>query len=312
MKLKEEILTRLYAGETSGEQLAADLGVTRAAVWKCVKQLTKEGFSISAATNRGYRLLPSDVINAPGIRRKLTAPWQLETVDETDSTNNLAKAHAAAGAENLAVIANRQTAGRGRLARSFFSPDRAGVYLSALIRPRSLRAADCGLITACAAVATARAVEKLSGADVKIKWVNDLFIGGKKICGILTEGGVGMEEGTLEYAVIGIGVNVRSVVFPEDIAAVATTVEHETGVRADRCELAAEILNNLSRLEESVASGEFLSEYRSRSCVVGRRVIVNGNYEACAVAIDDDCALIIERDGATEKFYAGEVSLKLT
>ena len=311
MNFKEEILTRLYAGETSGEQLAAEFGVTRAAVWKCVRQLTKEGFDIIAATNRGYRLLPSDVINAPGIARHLRKPWQLEMLTETDSTNNVAKARAAAGAADLAVIADRQTSGKGRLSRSFFSPGKAGVYLSAVLRPQSLGVADCGKITAYAAVATARAVERLSGADVKIKWVNDLWLNGRKICGILTEGGVGLESGTLDYAVVGIGVNCRSVKFPDALADVATNVEDETGVRMDRCELAAEILNNLARIEQEIGSSAFLDEYRSRSCVVGRRITVNGEYEADAVGIGDDCSLLIRRDGETVKFFAGEVSVKI-
>lgn len=311
MNLKEEILTRLYAGTASGEQLASELGVTRAAVWKCVKQLTKEGFDISAGTNRGYRLLSSDVINPPGIRRFLRDPWQIETLVETDSTNNVAKARAAAGAVDYAVIADRQTSGKGRMSRSFFSPPRAGVYLSAVLRPKSLGVADCGKITAYAAVATARAVEKLSGGSVAVKWVNDLWLNGRKICGILTEGGVGMEGGTLEYAVVGIGVNCRAVKFPDELAEVATSVESETGIMPDRCELAAEILNNLARIEDEIGSAGFLDEYRARSCVVGRRITVNGEFEADAVGIDDDCSLLISRDGKISKFFAGEVSVKL-
>lgn len=311
MNLKEEILTRLYAGETSGEQLAIELGVTRAAVWKCVRQLKKDGFVIDAVTNRGYRLLPSDVINAPGIKHKLHSEWTVETLSETDSTNNVAKARAAAGANRHAVVADRQTAGRGRLARAFFSPGKAGVYLSAVVRPQLLGVNDCGRITAYAAVATARAVAKLSGADVKIKWVNDLFLNGRKICGILTEGGVGLEGGTLDYAVVGIGVNARAVDFPDELRSVATTVEAETGVKVDRCELAAEILDNLARLEDEIAAGAFLDEYRARSCVVGRRVTVNGEYEADAVGIDDDCALLLDRNGERIGFSAGEVSVKI-
>lgn len=311
MNLKEEILTRLYSGEISGEQLAMQLGVTRAAVWKGVKQLTAEGYNIVAATNRGYTLLPSNVMNACGVRKRLTTDWTVEAVKETDSTNNIAKARAAGGADNYAVVAECQTSGRGRLSRAFFSPPRASVYLSAAIRPKTLTVADCGKITAYAAVATARAVEKLSGADVKIKWVNDLYIGGKKVCGILTEGGVGMEGGTLDYAVVGIGVNVRSVAFPDGLSDVATTIEDETGARVDRCELAAEILDNLSRMEAEISSGAYLSEYRSRSCVIGQRVIINGESEAEAIGIDDDCSLLLDRGGETFKFSAGEVSVKL-
>lgn len=310
MNLKEEILSRLMNGEVSGERLAAELGVTRAAVWKGMRALKREGYRIDAVTNRGYRLLPSDVLNVWGIRKELTTAWETEVLSSVTSTNAVARERAASGKTDYAVVADTQTAGRGRFSRPFFSPPGAGIYLSAVLRP-AIPASECGKITAYAAVAVARAVEKLTGADVKIKWVNDLQIGGKKICGILTEGGVGLENGALEYAVVGIGVNVRSVRFPAELADIATTVEDATGVRADRCALVAAILDGLSRLPEEIVKPSFAEEYRRRSCVVGRTVVVNGEYEAVAERIDDDCALRVDRDGEKIKLTAGEVSVKL-
>ena len=311
MELKEEILTRLYGGEASGEKLAAELGVTRASVWKAVNALKRDGFDIAASTNKGYRLRPSDVMCAAGVRHFLTEGWEVEVLRSAPSTNDIAKARAAAGADRYAVIADAQTAGRGRLRRAFFSPGGAGVYLSAVVRP-ALRADECGRITAYAALAAARAVESLTGADVKIKWVNDLYLGGRKICGILTEGGVSMEGGTLEYAVVGIGINVRRAVFPTAVADVATSIEAETGVAADRCELAARVLDELAGLEEGIKSPGFAEEYRRRSCVIGRIVTVNGEFDALVTGIDDDCALLLERGGERMKYSAGEVSLKLS
>ncbi len=310
MNLREELLKRLYAGEVSGEELAAECGVTRAAVWKCVRSLISEGHKISGTTNRGYMLAPSNVVSCAGVEHFLRTPWSVEVLPVTSSTNDVAKNRAAGGATDLVVIADSQTAGKGRLRRSFFSPGKAGVYLSAVIRP-DLGVSDCGLITACAAVATARAVEDLSGADVKIKWVNDLYIGSRKICGILTEGSVGMEGGSLDYAVVGIGVNALAVKFPSELENVATSVEAETGKAVDRCELAARILDNLHGLDSDVRSRSFVNEYRRRSCVTGRTVTVNGEYDAVAVGIDDDCALLLDVGGRTIKFSAGEVSLKL-
>ncbi len=309
MAIKEEILKRLYEGERSGEQLALDLGVTRAAVWKAVRSLEKDGYVIDAATNRGYRLLSSEKTDVYGIRRYLTSAWEIETRDETGSTNNDAKARAAEGKTDYAVIAESQTSGKGRLSRKFYSPKSRGLYVSAVIRP-DLTVADCGKITAYAAIATARAVEKLSGADVKIKWVNDLQINGKKICGILTEGSVGLEGGSLEYAVVGIGINVLSVKFPAELAEIATTVEDETGVRMDRNALAAEILNGLSILEEEINNPSTIAEYRRRSSLIGRTVTVNGKFEATVTGIDDDYSLLLDKDGEAIKFSAGEVSVK--
>ena len=311
MELKEEILTRLYVGEASGEKLAAELGVTRAAVWKAVNALKRDGFDIAASTNKGYRLRPSDVMCAAGVRHFLTEGWEVEVLRSAPSTNDIAKARAAAGADRYAVIADAQTAGRGRLRRAFFSPGGAGVYLSAVVRP-ALRADECGRITAYAALAAARAVESLTGADVKIKWVNDLYLGGRKICGILTEGGVSMEGGTLEYAVVGIGINVRHAVFPREVAEIATSIEEASGTAVDRCALAAAVLDGMADMEREVKSGGFTEEYRRRSCVIGKRVTVNGEYEALATGIADDCSLELETDdGRRLRFSAGEVSLKL-
>lgn len=310
MNLREELLKRLYDGEVRGEEIAAECGVTRAAVWKSVRSLISEGYNIAGTTNRGYMLAPSNVVSEIGVKHFLSTPWELEVLPVTSSTNDVAKVRAAGGATDFAVIADRQTAGKGRLRRAFFSPGKAGVYLSAVIRPE-LSVGDCGLITAYAAVATARAIEELSGADVKIKWVNDLYIDGRKICGILTEGSVGMEGGSLDYAVVGIGVNALAVEFPAELESVATSVEAETGKAVDRCELAARILDNLASLESNVRSRSFMDEYRRRSCVTGRTVTVNGEYDATAVGIDDDCALLLDVGGETIKFSAGEVSLKL-
>lgn len=307
MDTKGEILSRLYAGETKGETLARELGITRAAVWKAVKQLAADGYDISAS-RRGYRLEGGDIISEAGIGNFLRTPWRVELHRELASTNDRAKALAESGADGIAVIADSQTNGRGRLGRSFFSPS-GGLYMSVVVRPE-MDASECGRITAYAAVAAARAVESLCGAEVKIKWVNDLYVGGKKICGILTEGGFGMESGELSYAVVGIGINAAGREFPLEIADRATSIENECGAPPDRCRLAAAVLDGLYALRTGELGG-FIEEYRARSCVVGRRVVVNGEYEATAVGIGDDCSLLLDRGGETMRFSAGEVSLKL-
>ena len=128
--------------------------------------------------------------------------------EELDSTNSYLKEMAAKGAqEGTIIIANRQSAGRGRLGRSFFSPEEKGIYMSILLRP-DISLERAVLITSMAAVAVAEAIEQVSGIQTKIKWVNDIFLNKKKVCGILTEAGIDAETGTLEYAVLGIGVNV--------------------------------------------------------------------------------------------------------
>lgn len=320
MTVREKALQLLGTGETvEGAKLARELGVSRNAVWKVMNSLRQNGYEIEAVPNRGYRLLSvPDRLSEAEIRRWLAAEpagRTLEIHEQLDSTNNRAKALAAAGAPHgTAVIADSQTGGRGRLGRSFFSPEHSGVYMTVILRP------DCapeqaGLLTSLAAVAAARAVEKVSGADVKIKWVNDLYLNDKKICGILTEAGLGLEAGRLEYAVVGIGINVNRMVFPPELKGIATSIGNETGTAPDRNRLIAEILNELDALYGDLETGAFLAESRRRSNVIGRTVTVmegGRKYPARALDIDSQGRLVIETEAGKACLNYGEVSLKLT
>ena len=256
-------------------------------------------------------------LNEAEIRRWLTAGElgrNLEIHDRIDSTNNRAKTLAAAGAPHgLTVIAEAQTGGKGRLGRSFFSPEEAGIYMTVILRP------DCApeqanLLTSMAAAAAARAVEKISGADVKIKWVNDLYLNGKKICGILTEAGLESGAGRLDYAVTGIGINTGITDFPPELKEIATSVGNETGISPDRNRLIAEVLNELETLYRDPDPAAFLAECRRRSNVIGRTVtVIRGNerFPARAVDIDGEGRLIVETEEGRTCLNSGEVSLKL-
>ena len=320
MGVREKTLELLGSGETvSGEQLARELGVSRNAVWKAMNQLRQEGYQIDAVTNRGYRLVSApDRISETEIRRWLTAERigrQMEIHGRLDSTNNRAKALAASGAPHgLTVIADCQSGGRGRMGRSFFSPEHSGVYLTVILRP-DCAAERAGLLTSLAAVAAARAIESLVQADVKIKWVNDLYLNQKKICGILCEAGLGMEAGRLEYAVAGIGVNVARMDFPDELRETATSIGNETGISPDRNRLIAEILNRLDSLYDDLETGAFLAESRRRSNVIGRTVtVIEGGrqYPARALDIDDQGRLVIETEAGRNCLNFGEVSLRMT
>ena len=319
MAVREKALELFAAGGTvEGAKLARELGVSRNAVWKVMNSLRQDGYEIEAVTNRGYRLVSApDRLSEAEIRRWLTGPGavrELEIHGLLDSTNNRAKSLAAAGAvHGTAVIADSQSGGKGRLGRSFFSPEHSGVYMTVILRP------DCtpdkaGLLTSLAAVAAARAVEKVSGVDVKIKWVNDLYLNEKKICGILTEGGLGLEAGRLEYAAVGIGINVNRMEFPPELREIATSVGNESGASPDRNRLIAEILNELDALYGDLETGAFLEESRRRSNVIGREVtVIEGEkrYPAKAVDIDGQGRLVIETEEGRTCLNYGEVSLKL-
>ena len=231
--------------------------------------------------------------------------------ESTKSTNDDVKSFI--GSSNLAVvIAENQTKGRGRNNRSFYSPSGKGIYMSILLTP-NLSVTDGVKITTFVEVAVANAVEKVSGLKVGINWVNDLFINGKKVCGILTESGVDLKNKKLSYAVCGIGINCYGLDFPSEISSIATSLEKE-GAKVDRNVLIAEILNNLSCIESEVLSGNYLAEYKNRCIVLNKQVtIVSGQDTFTAIAVDvtDSGALVVNKNGETLAVNSGDVSIRL-
>ncbi len=320
MSTKSDVLYALMdaAEGISGERLARRLGMSRNAVWKAVQQLRGEGYCIEAVTNRGYRLVAApDRISEPGIRQWLKAKdigARMEIHEKLDSTNTRAKAIAAAGAPHgYLVIAESQSGGRGRFGRRFFSPEHTGVYLSCVLRPE-LPAERAVMITSMAAVAVARAIEALADVDVRIKWVNDLYINGRKVCGILCEASMDFESGQLEYSVLGIGVNVAAMRFPDDLSGIATSIGNECGVPVSRSRLIAEIANQLEALYSQLESGAFMAESRARSNVIGRNVtVVRGaeRFEAQVLDIDAQGRLVVRTADGVLRLGSGEISLKL-
>lgn len=322
MNVKESLLETFAEsnGEyISGALLAEKLGVSRNAVWKAVKSLETEGYSIEAVTSRGYRLtaennhLSDKLINA--FLKTEHLGKHITVLDETDSTNNFAKELASSGAEHgTVVIADMQTSGKGRLGRNFVSPKGKGLYMSVIIRP-DFSIETASLITSAAACATACAVEKLCRHDVKIKWVNDLYMNGRKMCGILTEASCGLEMKSLDYAVIGIGINVRSAEgsFSRELRISATSIEDETGLKIDRNRLCAEVINSLETYLSEMENHNYIREYRNRELLTGNTITANVNGStiiAFAEGIDDNANLIIKLpDGTIKHLNSGEANL---
>ena len=255
---KEKIFALLsaQAGDfVSGEDISAQLGISRAAVWKAVGALRRDGYTIEAQTGLGYRLADSpDVLSERELRRRLgetkIVGRTLHCFESVDSTNSFLKRAAAEGAPDGAVaVADEQTAGRGRRGRSFSSGPGRGVYLSALLRPQ-LAPEKILPLTALGAVAACDAVERTCGVRPQIKWTNDLVLNGKKLSGTLTELSLEGESGALQYAVIGIGVNCNNASedFPPELREVATSLYLETGKRVQRAALAAALLEELDKL----------------------------------------------------------------
>ena len=227
-----------------------------------------------------------------------------------DSTNTRAKEYAKDNPENrspVVFIADEQTAGRGRRGRSFVSERGAGIYISILTYPDS-NGFDATRITAEAAVNLAKATQSLCPCEIKIKWVNDLYLGGKKLAGILSEGEVD-STGKIAYQVIGMGINVYKNAISDEISAIATSIEGEGFVPPDRSELAAEII-----IGSLYDGGNRYAEYKARSFIIGKKVTVlklNESYEATVLDINPDFSLKIKTKNGIENLFTGEVSLKI-
>ena len=251
------------------------------------------------------------------IKRKLGAlskDLSINIYKTIDSTNTQAKLHAEYGrCKNAIFIAKEQTAGRGRMGRSFISERGKGLYLTVLIS-KKLPASFATSLTTYMAVIAAEAIESLSGISVNIKWVNDLLVGGKKLAGILTEGRASDDGESLEYAAIGIGINLLKQSFDSEVSRIATTLEDECAKRIDAYTLAIEIVKRFFDSLDLVGSPEIADRYRSRSFLIGNSVTVikaAGSYPALVEGITDRCELLIKReDGEIEILSTGEVSVR--
>ena len=309
------------AGENcvSGQELSRRLGVSRAAVWKAIDSLRQEGYTIEARTGLGYRLTAApDALTEREVRRFLHADCpDLRCLEEIDSTNSYLKREALAGAPHGTVaVANCQSAGRGRMTRSFQSPPGRGVYLSVLLRPQLPPEQLMG-VTGMTAVAVCSAVERTAGVRPGIKWTNDLVLNGRTLCGILTEMAVEGETGLVQSLVIGAGVNVSHT--PEDfgpeVSKIATSLAQE-GYPVSRAALAAAMIEELYRLSGALGGdvSGWVDAYR-RGCVnLGKRVQLlwtDRREEAEAVDIDGQFGLVVRlEDGSQTTVRTGEVSVR--
>lgn len=304
----------------SGEDIAQKLSMSRTAIWKAVKTLQNEGYAIDALTNKGYCLSEqTDILSEQGIQKYLRseiAGIEISVLPTTSSTNALVREKANAGVpEGYMILANEQTVGRGRVGRSFFSPKDTGVYMSLLLRPKNYSAEQAVRITTMAAVAICEAIEAISDEKAEIKWVNDIFVRGKKVCGILTEGSFSLESGLFEYAVLGIGINMYQPEngFPKELESIAGSV-FQTHQNDAKNRLVSEFLNRLYVYYTAPCQSDYVEQYRSRSFVIGKQVTLmsaNEPKNAVVLGIDDSCHLLVQYNDGTEGCYSsGEISIR--
>ena len=322
--MKTEILKILRGtdGYVSGQELCDKLGVSRTAVWKVIGSLKEEGYEIDAVSRKGYRLLSSpDAVSESEIASRISDGvfgQRVVSYEITDSTNTRAKQLAEEGAvHGTLVVANMQTAGKGRRGRSWQQEEGSVIAMSLLLRP-VFSPDKASMLTLLAAHSVAGAIEAVTGLPAAIKWPNDIVINRKKTVGILTEMSLGVEQAAIDYIVIGIGINVNNTAFPEDIRDMATSLYLEKGERVSRSVLIAESMRRLEADYEAFLETEDLSailqDYNAHLISMNKEVRVldpKGEYTGISRGMDAQGELLVERaDGELIKVYAGEVSVR--
>ncbi|MCE8424035.1 MAG: biotin--[acetyl-CoA-carboxylase] ligase [Candidatus Methanoperedens sp.] len=314
--IKEKILEKLKSSKgksVSGELLANELSVSRAAIWKQVHVLIGEGYMIESSTNSGYKLMGSPDKLTPGeIKAGLKTEFigkNIQYFKETESTNIIASEIAKTVEEGTIVIAESQTGGRGRLGRKWISPE-GGIWFSVILKPK-MQPLFASRITLLAGVSVAKTI-RTYGIPAKIKWPNDVLINGKKVCGILTE--IGAEMDAIDYLVVGIGIdaNVDTGYFPDEIRDTSTSLKKELGTEINRVEFVQKLLMELETVYLNFQKGGFapiLEEWRNLSATIGEWVKITTGTRTIygeAIGVDTEGALIIETgEGQLEKILAG-------
>lgn len=322
---KSDILTLLRNSQdfVSGQQICTQLGVSRTAVWKVINQLKEEGYQIEAVSRKGYRLCASpDVLSIGEIASRLTTKWagrKLYYFDETDSTNIAAKRYAEEGAPHgTTVIANMQTAGRGRRGRKWQSPPGSAIYMTIMLKP-DFSPNKASMLTLVMAVSVADAISEATGLNAGIKWPNDIVVNAKKVCGILTE--MNAELDYIHHVVIGVGINTNNgspEEFPEEIRKTATSLKIESGVHISRAALIERILFHFEKNYDIFVSSLDLSglmgaydKYLLNLNAEVRVLDPLGEYSGIARGINSSGELLVEKEnGEIVQVFAGEVSVR--
>lgn len=316
MSTKEKLLALVKATPEiySGEKLAQELQVSRTAVWKAIRELEKAGYRFEHTAN-GYRYLPSDVLEATEIRTGLPKELAVEITESSESTMKDAKLAFTAGASTPRLfITETQVGGHGRFGRPFFSPKGQGIYMTLLLTPNQ-SFAELPQYTLLAAVAVCRAIEELTGEYCQIKWVNDIYLRGKKLVGILSEATSDFESGTIASVSIGMGINfaIPQTGFPEELQAKATSLFAKETPTITRNQLIQNVWQQFFALVENLPNMDYLAEYRERSFVLGKQVsftLQKQHYQGIATEITDEGQLIVDTESGPITLNSGEISLE--
>lgn len=300
----------------SGEEMAQKLQKSRTAIWKAIQELKKEGHQIQG-TAKGYLYSDSDILSVSGIQLALGAisPLTIQLLAASESSMKDAKFAALNGAKtNTLFVAEEQKAPKGRFGRAFFSEKNGGIYMSLLLKPNQ-KLSEMAQYTLITAVAVTQAIDSLRLVDTQIKWVNDIYLDGKKVCGILSEAISDVETGLISQVVIGIGLNfaIPQTHFPAELQEKATSLFPDGKPTFTRNALIGAIWTQFYTLL-ALPTADILEKYREKSFVLGKKVSftqANKFYEGTATQITENGELVVQLPDQTEKILSsGEISLQ--
>ena len=321
MNTKSNVLAYLIENmeeNISGEKIASELNISRTAIWQAINKLKEIGHNIESNGNKGYRYIKSDIISEEGIRHYFSGKNKDITIkyfDEIDSTNKQAKIDAPTIKDERTIyVTGHQTGGYGRFSRSFVGEKGGGIYISIILKPS--KALDViPLITIKTAVAAKKAIDKLARTEVKIKWINDLFLNDKKISGILTEGVTDYESGNISTIIIGIGINFYIEKFPSELKEIAGSIFDKKPDDITKNQLIGEFINNFFTLYDEQDNKKIIDEYREGLFVLEKEVVFvknNEEYKGIAKDVTENGELIVEtKDKEKMILNSGEISIKL-
>lgn len=304
----------------SGQSLCNELGVSRTAIWKYMNQLKEDGYIIEASQNKGYKITEyPDILTEAELGSLFENEYfgnKIYYYDELDSTNNMAKKKAEDGASHgTLVITECQNGGRGRRGKKWISPSGSGIWMSFILRPE-IHPYTASMLTLVAALAAVSALKKIGGLNCNIKWPNDIVVNGKKVCGILTE--MSSELDAVNYVIIGIGFNVNTTEFDEDIRTIASSLFLETGLKIKRSQVVADFAKCFEKYYKIFIQTQdmngLMNEYNSLLINAGKEVKINNiksEFIGNAIGINERGELLVKKqDGSIENIMSGEVSVR--
>lgn len=305
-------------GYLSGEEMARQLGISRTGVWKHIDALKEMGCKLECRPNKGYKLLALPDLLMPEIvnAQAEAGAWDIRYFQQVESTNETAKAMADKGnAHGTVVVSERQTRGKGRMARQWYAEPNAGIYCSILLRPH-MKPQDASKLSLIAGLAVQRTLQAYIQQPVQLKWPNDVVCEGKKLCGILCE--MDAEPDAVRYVIVGIGINVNVPEFPQELHDTATSLQLLNGKSTMRAPIFVSLLNHFFALYDTYQkTGNFhevMYAYSQASALLGKEIMVTAWDETqtgVCLGFDKDGALVLERENGTRvRVLSGDVSIR--